>query len=80
VRPCPVREIMVDQKARVVSTPAYMYDDARLNDVAVGVDKMVKMVLSLAKDRRPRPQPQPNPTAASRSPGANVATRGPGSA
>jgi enhancing lycopene biosynthesis protein 2 len=59
VRPCPVREIMVDQKARVVSTPAYMYDDARLNDVAVGVDKMVKMVLSLAKDRRPRPQPQP---------------------
>src|SRR3954454_9096547 len=39
VRPCPVREIVVDQKARVVSTPAYMYDDARLNDVAVGVDK-----------------------------------------
>jgi enhancing lycopene biosynthesis protein 2 len=63
VRPCPVREIMVDQKARVVSTPAYMYDDARLNDVAVGIDKVVKMVLSLAKDRRPRPQPQPQPAA-----------------
>jgi enhancing lycopene biosynthesis protein 2 len=65
VRPCPVREIMVDQKARVISTPAYMYDDARLPDVAVGIDKMVRALLGLAKDRRPRPpQPQPGPPAA----------------
>jgi enhancing lycopene biosynthesis protein 2 len=71
VRPCPVREIMVDQKSRVISTPAYMYDDARLNDVAVGIDKMVRAVLGLAKDRRPRP-PQPQP-------GTEAATRGPGS-
>ena len=77
VRPCPVREIMVDQKSRVISTPAYMYDDARLNDVAVGIDKMVKAVLGLAKDRRPRP-PQPQPgTVGGEGP---VATRGPGSA
>jgi len=59
VRPCPVREILVDQKSGVVSTPAYMYDDARLTDVAVGVDKAVRAVLSLARDRRPRPQPAP---------------------
>jgi enhancing lycopene biosynthesis protein 2 len=71
VRPCPVREIMVDQKSRVITTPAYMYDDARLNDVAVGIDKMVRAVLGLAKDRRPRP-PQP----AVENGGA---TRGPGS-
>jgi len=57
VRPCPVRDIMVDQKTSVVSTPAYMIDDARLSDVAVGIDKMVRMVLSLARDRRPRPSP-----------------------
>jgi len=63
VRPCPVREIMVDQKARVVSTPAYMYEDARLSDVAVGIDKLVRTVLSLAKDRRPRP-PAPPPGSA----------------
>jgi len=75
VRPCPVREIMVDQKSRVISTPAYMYDDARLPDVAVGIDKMVRAVLGLAKDRRPRP-PQPQPGTE----GAGVATRGPGSA
>jgi enhancing lycopene biosynthesis protein 2 len=74
VRPCAGREIMVDQKARVISTPGHMYDDARLTDVAVGIDKMVKAVLGLAKDRRPRP-PQPQPGAE-----GPRATRGPGSA
>ena len=59
VRPCPLRDIVVDQKTSVVSTPAYMYEDARLADVAVGVDKAVRMVLSLARDRRPRPEPGP---------------------
>jgi len=59
VRPCPVRDIVVDQKISVVSTPAYMYDDALLADVAVGIDKAVRMVLSLARDRRPRPSPGP---------------------
>jgi enhancing lycopene biosynthesis protein 2 len=63
VRPCPVREIVVDQKAGVVSTPAYMCDDASLMDVAVGIDKAVRMVLSLAKDRRPRPEPVTVPDA-----------------
>jgi hypothetical protein len=38
-----------------------MYDDASLSDVAAGIDKMVRSVLSLAKDRRPRPQPAPEP-------------------
>jgi enhancing lycopene biosynthesis protein 2 len=59
VRPCPVREVVVDQKARVVSTPAYMLDEARLGDVAVAVDKLVRTMLSLGRDRRPRPQPVP---------------------
>lgn len=59
VRPCPVREILVDDKTRVVSTPAYMYDDARLTEVAVGIDKTVRALLSLARDRRPPPQPGP---------------------
>jgi enhancing lycopene biosynthesis protein 2 len=63
VRPCPVRELIVDQKSRVLSTPAYMYDDARLPDVAVGIDKMVRALLGLAKDRHPRPrEPQPGET------------------
>jgi enhancing lycopene biosynthesis protein 2 len=73
VRPCQVRDIMVDQKSRVITTPAYMYDDARLNDVAVGIDKMVRALLGLAKDRRPRPA-QPRPEGED-----GGATRGPGS-
>lgn len=79
VRPCPVRDIIVDQKARVISTPGYMYDDARLPDVAVGIDKLVRAVLSLARDRRPAPpaqQAQPQPQAKAQPPGANPAARG----
>jgi enhancing lycopene biosynthesis protein 2 len=76
VRPCPVRDIVVDDKARVVSTPGYMYDDASLPDVAVGIDKLVRAVLSLAKDRRPRPAPAPEAVAteAPAAPGAREAS------
>jgi enhancing lycopene biosynthesis protein 2 len=64
VRPCPTREIVVDDKARVVSTPGATDPEARLPDVAVGIDKLVRAVLSLAKDRRPRPAPaEPVPPA-----------------
>lgn len=59
VRPCPVRDIIVDQKSRVISTPGYMYEDARLPDVAVGIDKLVRTVMSLARDRHPAPPPTP---------------------
>jgi len=61
VRPCPVDDVVIDQKARVISTPAYMYDDAPLRGVALGIEKLVRTVISLAKDRAPRPLP---PTAA----------------
>jgi enhancing lycopene biosynthesis protein 2 len=70
VRPCPVREILVDEKTRVVSTPAYMYDDARLTDVAVAVDKTVRALLSLARERRPQPQPGPPARPAQNQPSA----------
>src|SRR5688500_8452886 len=36
VRHCPARELVIDEKARVISTPGYMYDDARLLDVIIG--------------------------------------------
>ncbi len=52
VRPCPVQELVIDQKARVVSTPAYMYDDATLPQVAAAIDKLARTVLSMARDRR----------------------------
>jgi enhancing lycopene biosynthesis protein 2 len=59
VRPCPEREILVDEKNRVVSTPAYMYDEARLSDVGMSIERLVRQVISLARDRQPRPQPGP---------------------
>jgi len=60
VRPCPVREILVDQKNRVVCTPAYMYDDARLSDVGLSIERLVRQVMSMARDRQPRPQAGPD--------------------
>jgi enhancing lycopene biosynthesis protein 2 len=63
VRPCPVDDVVVDQKSRVISTPAYMYDDARLAQVAAGVDKLVRAVLSLARESaQPRPPAEQQPS------------------
>jgi enhancing lycopene biosynthesis protein 2 len=55
VRPCPVDDVVVDQKARVISTPASMYDDAPLRQIALGIEKLVRTVVGLARDRSPRP-------------------------
>ena len=42
---CPVDNIVIDEKLKIVSTPAYMYGDARLRDIAVGIDRCVCQVL-----------------------------------
>lgn len=47
VRPCLPTEIVVDEKSRVVSTPAYMFDDISLSDVAAAVDRLVRTTLGL---------------------------------
>lgn len=54
VRPCPEREILVDQKNRVVSAPAYMYDEARISDVGMAIERLVRQVLSFARERPQR--------------------------
>lgn len=43
---CPVTEVVVDRELKIVTTPAYMYD-ARIADVAQGIEKLVRAVLSL---------------------------------
>lgn len=84
VRPCPEREILVDEKNRVVSTPAYMYDEARLSDVGMSIERLVRQVISLARDRQSRPQPGPGqvrdgrPPQARRPPEGGVVVRRPG--
>ena len=76
VRPCPVREILVDQKNRVVSTPAYMVDDVRLSEVAMGIERLVRQVVALTRDRQPRPQAGPGQPAQKRPPAAVQAAPG----
>lgn len=39
------REVVVDEELKLVTTPAYMFDDARLNDVWVGIERCVAEVL-----------------------------------
>ena len=39
------REIVIDEAHRLVTTPAYMFDDARLSDVWVGIERCVAEVL-----------------------------------
>ncbi len=39
------REIIVDEAHKLVTTPAYMFDDARLSDVWTGIERCVAEVL-----------------------------------
>ncbi len=39
------REIVIDEALKLVTTPAYMFDDARLSDVWVGIERCVAEVL-----------------------------------
>ena len=40
------REIVVDEANKLVTTPAYMYDEARLSDVWIGIERCVAEVLA----------------------------------
>jgi len=44
---CPVTEVVVDPKLRIVSSPAYMYA-ARISEVNTGIRRFVQAVLALA--------------------------------
>ena len=67
VRPCTPTEVVIDQKARVVSTPAYMYEEIRLQEVATAVDKLARAVAQLCRlsegqhPRAPEGQPPRSP-------------------
>ncbi len=39
------REIVIDEAHKLITTPAYMFDDARLSDVFVGIERCVTEVL-----------------------------------
>jgi len=39
------RDIVIDEAHKLVTTPAYMFDDARLSDVFIGIERCVAEVL-----------------------------------
>ncbi|MDQ8202342.1 isoprenoid biosynthesis glyoxalase ElbB [Pelagicoccus sp. SDUM812003] len=43
-----VTEIVVDEKLKIVTTPAYMFGEARISDVASGLESWVKATLALS--------------------------------
>lgn len=45
-KPCPVDQIHVDARHKIVTTPAYMLGPG-IKDVAVGIEKLVRQVLAL---------------------------------
>jgi enhancing lycopene biosynthesis protein 2 len=54
IRPATVEDLVVDQKAGVFSTPGFLAEGARLAQVARGVDKLVRGLLTVTRDRAPR--------------------------
>ncbi|MBS0849589.1 isoprenoid biosynthesis glyoxalase ElbB [Citrobacter sp. JGM124] len=46
--PCPVDDIVVDEEQKVVTTPAYMLA-TRIDEAALGINKLVSRVLELAE-------------------------------
>jgi enhancing lycopene biosynthesis protein 2 len=61
VRPCAPEDVIVDQKARVYSTPGFLSEGARLPGVARAVDRLVRAVVANARDRAPSvPAPPPD--------------------
>jgi len=55
VRPCAPEDVIVDQKARVYTTPGFLTEGANLPGVARAVDKLVRAVVGNARDRAPAP-------------------------
>jgi enhancing lycopene biosynthesis protein 2 len=45
---CPVEEFRIDEEERVITSPAYMYD-ARISEVAAGIDRTVKELVRMAR-------------------------------
>lgn len=47
-RNCKTSECIIDEKNKIVTTPAYMDDDINLNDAFSGISKLVKAIVELS--------------------------------
>jgi enhancing lycopene biosynthesis protein 2 len=57
-----VTEVVVDADRKVVTTPAYMYDDASIDQVQAGIDKMIAQVVAWSKEELSAPRSSPTRT------------------
>ena len=44
---CPVTDIVVDEENKIISSPAYMYDESRISEVAEGIEKTVEALFKM---------------------------------
>jgi enhancing lycopene biosynthesis protein 2 len=74
VRPSALTDIFIDRKSRVISTGGFLHDEIQLHQVAQAIDKLVRTVAHLARDRA-----KPAAPPAAEGPAQPAATRGRGS-
>ncbi|HEY1101231.1 MAG TPA: isoprenoid biosynthesis glyoxalase ElbB [Myxococcota bacterium] len=60
-----VSDVVLDKDRKVVTTPAYMYADADLAAVSVGIHKMVQQVIDWSREELSAPRMAPPPARAS---------------
>jgi enhancing lycopene biosynthesis protein 2 len=62
VRPSAITDIFLDKKTRIISTGGFLHDEMQLTQAGQAIDKLVRTVLHLARDRtRPPAPPPPGP-------------------
>jgi enhancing lycopene biosynthesis protein 2 len=59
VRPCALTDIFIDKKTRVITTGVFLHEEIRLTQAAASIEKLVRTVVHLSRDRSPAPPPQP---------------------
>ena len=59
-----VTDIVLDRDRKVCTTPAYMYDDADIAAVSVGITKMVQQVVDWSREELSAPRMGPPPARA----------------
>jgi enhancing lycopene biosynthesis protein 2 len=65
VRPTVHTDIFIDKKTRIITTGGFLHDGIQLGQAAQAVDKLVRTLMHLARDRtRPPAPPPPGPTPA----------------
>ena len=47
---CSVDDIVIDSVNKLITTPAFMYRDANIYDISIGISKLIQQVINMAKN------------------------------